>query len=198
MSMSLAEAPPEGLVRHRVSVEEFGRMVEAGAFPSGTRLELIQGELVDMSPMGVGHGFVVRELGRKLTLRLQERAVVSIQSSLQCGDWSMPEPDLAIVRGPGDRYRHRHPSAADTILVIEVAESSLRIDERIKVPLYAQAGVPEVWLVDLPHRRVHVFTDPAGDRYGKRTTCTSKDTLRLAAFPDVEIAVRDLDLDGSR
>jgi Uma2 family endonuclease len=179
-----------------VSVEEFGRMVEGGAFPSGTRLELILGELVDMSPIGVGHGFVVRCLQLELTEQLQRRAVVSTQSSLQCGEWSMPEPDLAVVRGPGVRYRHRHPSAADTLLVIEVAESSLRVDESVKVPLYASAGVPEVWLVDIPHRRVHVFTDPAGDRYGKRTTCTSKNTLSLAAFPDVEIAVSDLDLDG--
>lgn len=198
MSMILAEAPPDAPHFYRLSVREFDRMVEAGAFRLDARVELVNGELVEMSPIGVGHAYVVRELDRVLGRQLEGRAVVSVQSPLLCSDVSQPQPDLAIVRWPADRYLDRHPNAEDVLLVVEVADSSLRYDEHEKVPMYARAGVPEVWLVDMPHHRVHVFTDPVADGYGQRAARTSKDILNPAAFPDVEIVVSDLYLGRKR
>jgi Uma2 family endonuclease len=191
MSLLLTEAPTEEPV-YRVSVDQFDRMVEAGVFPPESRVELINGVLVEMSPIGVGHGFVVLKLDRLLQHHLYDRAVIGVQGSFRCGDLSEPEPDLIVVRGPDERYSKRHPRADDALLVIEVADSSLRYDQKVKVPLYGGLGVPEVWVVDLPHWRVHVYTDPKDHGYATKTVRTSEDVLVPTAFPDVEIAVSEL------
>jgi Uma2 family endonuclease len=181
-----------------VTVEEFGRMVDAGAFEPDARVELVDGELVAMSPIGVGHAHVVSELARLLGPPLQDRAVIRVQCPLQCGDVSQPQPDIAVLRWPPDTYSVRHPNADDALLVVEVADSSLRYDENVKVPLYASAGVREVWLADLPNRRIHVFTDPEKGVYTRRSVRRVDDVLRLVEFPEVKIVLADLRLDRVR
>lgn len=199
MPVLLTEAPTTDPHRYRVSVEQFDRMVEGGAFPPDARVELFNGELVEMSPIGPPHDFLVTELGtaiiRRLDHALEGRAVVRIQCSLRCGEMSQLQPDITVLQGPGTRYIDRHPVTGDTLLVVEVADSSLRYDLEAKVPLYGSLGIPEAWVVDIPHRRIHVHTEPEASGYGVATRLASGDTLVPTRLPDVKIAVGDLQLD---
>jgi Uma2 family endonuclease len=201
MSVALTEAPPETTAppevaaRYRVSVKEFDRMVDGGVFHPEARVELVDGELVKMSPIGVGHAQLVRELHRLLGRQLEGRAVVSVQCPLQCGDASQPQPDIALVRWPPDHYADRHPNAGDALLLVEVADSSLQYDLNVKVPLYASVGVPEVWLVDLPNGEVRVFTDLEEDVYVEHSLWKAEEVLRPVDLLDVEISLADLRLE---
>ncbi|WP_298629065.1 Uma2 family endonuclease [uncultured Thermus sp.] len=157
------------MTRHRISLEEFHRMVEAGVFPEDLRLELVEGELVEMSPIGPKHAFVVRRLTALLAPLVQlGKALLSVQNPLVVGGSEL-YPDLVLLPPQGDSP-HRHPLGQEVLLLVEVAEASLDYDLNVKTPLYAQAGVPEVWVVDLAHRRVHVFRDPRGGGYQERHT----------------------------
>lgn len=195
MSMLLTEAPTEDPPLYRVSVDEFQRMAEFGVFPPEARVELVNGVLVEMSPLGPGHNNVIVRLNRLLVAQLVDRAVISVQGPLEGGEVSQLQPDVAVLQWPDDRYDTRCPRPDDALLVVEVADSSLRYDQKVKVPLYGRLGVPETWVVDLPRRRVHVYADPKHDGYGTTTTRMARDVLVPTAFPDVEIAVRDLGLD---
>ncbi|WP_114312647.1 Uma2 family endonuclease [Thermus caldifontis] len=155
------------MTRHRISLEEFHRMVEAGVFPEDLRLELVEGELLEMSPIGPKHAYVVRRLTSLLAPLAQEnKALLSVQNPLVVGNSEL-YPDLVLLPPQGDSP-HRHPLGQEVLLVVEVAEASLDYDLNIKSSLYAQAGVPEVWVVDLVHRKVHVFRKPRGGRYQER------------------------------
>jgi Uma2 family endonuclease len=194
MSVLLSEVPTGEPGRYRLSVREYDRMAKAGVFHPDARIELINGEIVTMTPIGDGHDYVVTRLEQLLHRHLDGRAVVRTQGPLLCGEWSEPEPDLAVVRGPLERYQGR-PTASDALLVVEVANSSLQRDQHDKVPLYGRLEVPEVWVVDLPHGRVRVYTEPKDDGYATRAVLTPSDTLVPTAFPDVEIPVDVLRLD---
>lgn len=134
-------------------------MGEAGLF-SDERVELLDGEIVTMSPKLSPHAFTVTQLNYLLVLRLGSSAVVRIQDPIVLDDWSEPEPDVAMCELVPDRYRHAHPQADQVLLVIEAAESSLAYDRTRKARAYAVAGIPEYWIVNLVDRRVEVLTDP--------------------------------------
>jgi Uma2 family endonuclease len=170
----------------RWSRAEYERMVEVGLLGEDDRVELIAGVLVQMSPIGTKHASTVSELLELLVVALRRRAQLRAQSPLAADDSSEPEPDLAVV-ARGD-YTHEHPRAA--LLVIEVADSSLRID-RIKAAVYAQAAVPEYWIVNLVDGTVEVYTQPRGAQYGSMRTLQRGESLTLLAFPDVTLAVDD-------
>jgi Uma2 family endonuclease len=195
MSMLLTEAPTEGPPLYRMTVSQLDQMVEAGVFPDEARVELINGVLVEMSPAGDGHVAVVAKLHYELGKRLDGRAAVFDQSSFECGHRSLPEPDLVIAPWPYERYYQRRPNATDALVVVEVADSSLRFDRTVKARLYGGHGIPELWIVDLPHRRVHVHTAPNPDGYATVTTLTPDDTIVPTTLPDVEIPVSELRLD---
>jgi Uma2 family endonuclease len=202
MSVLLTEAPTDEPEPYRVSVDQFLRMDKAGAFHPEDRVELVNGVLVKMSPIGLGHARAVRRLTNAFARHLGDRAIVSCQNPLHCNDESLPQPDIVIIQGPESRYDKRHPGAGDALVVVEVADSSLRFDQKVKVPLCARVGIPEAWVIDLRHQRVHVYTDPVPDgakrgRYVVTTVLTSTDTLVPTAFPDVKIPIGDLGL-GSR
>jgi len=158
----MATPPVAAPSRHLISVDAFTRMGETGILGSADRVELIDGEIIDMSPIGVLHAAIVARLASTLSQRLGEQAVVWCQNPLRLGDLSAPEPDIAVLRARGDYYTTAHPTPADVLLVIEVAESSLEYDLRTKVPLYARHGIPEVWVIDAATRRTRVFRHSAG------------------------------------
>jgi len=166
---------------------EYDRLVELGAFDD-ERLELLAGVLVTMSPQGAEHVEVTACLMERLVLALAGRARVRPQLPLSLSDHSEPEPDLAVVQ-LGD-YSHVHPASA--LLIVEVADASLRMDRDLKAELYAAAGIPEYWLVDLVGRVVHVYRAAVGRRYTEVSSHAPGATLRPTAFPDVTIAVRSL------
>ena len=163
---------------------EYDQLVALGAFQD-ERIELLDGALVAMSPIGPPHSSAVQKLTEWFVLALRERASVRCQMSLAAGDLSEPEPDLAIVsRG---EYDTAHPAQAH--LIIEVAESSLATDRGRKLRLYASCGVPEYWVVNLADRCIEVYTDPVGATYEKMHIFTGGQTIRLRAFPDLELPV---------
>lgn len=165
---------------------EYDRLVEDGAFED-ERLELLKGWIVLVSPQGARHATVIRTLNKLLTLALSDRADVQVQSPLAVSDDSEPEPDLAVIE-MGD-YLAEHPATAH--LVIEVAVTSQAKDRGIKAGLYAAAGVPEHWLVDLEENRVEVFTEPAGEAYQRQEIRQPGDAITLQRHPDLTVSVSD-------
>lgn len=178
--------------RHPVSVQEFLRMGEAAVFAPEARLELIEGEILEMAPIGSAHASVVAALARVLSRAVGDRAIVWVQNPIVLGAISMPQPDLALLKPSADGYYHAHPTRADTLLVIEVSDSTLSFDLRGKVPLYARAGVPEVWVVDIVERAVHAHRDPTSGGYLKSLTATAGEDVASLLLPEARIAVSDL------
>ena len=141
-------------------------MCEAGVFREDDRLELIEGEIIEMSPIGKRHAAVVRRLINLLTRQLgEDEALVDAQDPVVLGDTSEPQPDLALLRPSPDFYAGEHPRAEDILLLIEVADTSLAYDREVKVPTYARHGVLEVWVADLGGAGVEVYRQPAADGY---------------------------------
>jgi len=174
----------------RLSRVEYDRMVELGMFEDEP-VELLRGLLVIMSPQGEPHMDLTAWLGRRLTLALGEAFLVRQHSPYAASDDSEPEPDLLVIRDE-DR-RRADPSIA--LLLVEVASSSLRRDRRVKAPIYAEAGVPEYWIVDVAGAAIEVLTDPVGGAYRSSNRLTRGDVLRPIRLPGVEIAVSDLPWD---
>lgn len=162
-------------------------MVEDGLFRD-ERVELLQGVLVEMSPQGTRHAATLQRLNTKLVPPLVGRADVRVQLPLAVSAESLPEPDVAVVAS-GD-YDRAHPTTA--FLVVEVAESSLNKDRLVKAALYAGAAIQEYWIVDLPAGMIEVHTEPVSGRYTRQTPVRLGATIRLQAFPDVELQIADI------
>lgn len=177
-------------VRHRLDVDRYDRMAEAGIFDRDERIELIDGALIDMAPIGQGHEGAVNALTEALFLAFAGRAIVSPQNSLRLDRLNVPQPDFAVLRRRADFYATGdRPGPADVLLLVEVADSSLRYDRTVKLPLYARAGVPEYWIVDLPGRVVEAYRSPAGDRFTEQATHRAGDRIALAAMPAIVVGL---------
>jgi Uma2 family endonuclease len=146
-------------------VADYDRMGEVGLFSPSERVELIEGEIVDMAPIGCEHAGTVNYLTGLLGAALAGRAIVATQNPVVLGLHSEPQPDIALLCPRADFYRGSHPRPEDVLLVVEVADTTLRYDREIKVPLYARHGIPEVWIVDLQGRALNVFREPATEGY---------------------------------
>jgi len=147
--------------RHRYTVEDYERMGAAGILGEDDRVELIEGEIIDMPPIGSPHGGSVNRIAQKLTLAVGDRAIVAVQNPIRLDDFSEPQPDIALLKPREDFYAARHPTPDDVLMLIEVAETSIRYDRDKKLPLYARAGIPEVWLVDIKAGRITRYRDPS-------------------------------------
>jgi Uma2 family endonuclease len=177
--------------RHRLTVDGYYRMAEAGILPPGQRTELIDGEVIDMAPIGTRHAAMVARLGRLLEKAAGTRFQLRSQSPLRLGDCSEPEPDLLLVAARDDFYADAHPTPADVKLLIEVADTTLRYDTQIKLPLYARHGVPEVWVFDLEAHRLHRWRQPQGEAYLLADSFERGTTMTLAVALELT-----LDLSG--
>jgi Uma2 family endonuclease len=148
--MNAMSIPVSGVPRpHRLTADDYHRMGEAGILRPDARVELIDGEIIDMAPIGSRHAAAVEQLSRILQQAVGERALVRHQNPVRLGTYSEPQPDISLVRARADFYRAEHPSAADVFLIVEISDTSLSFDRTVKVSLYARHGVPEVWIVDL-------------------------------------------------
>lgn len=174
------------LSHHRFDVDEYQRMHEAGILTEQDRVELLDGEIVEMHAIGSRHFAAVLQLSELLIPPLIGRALVSVQAAVHLTRFSMPEPDLAVLRPRDDRYAGGLPEAADLLLIIEVADSSLRKDRTAKMPLYAMARIPELWIVDLTANAVDVHREPRGNRYASVTHRTDGSIAPLA-FPELQL-----------
>jgi Uma2 family endonuclease len=180
-------AEPSSATGSTRSGVEYEQLVALGAFQD-ERIELLEGALVAMSPIGTLHNSTVQKLNRLLVLALEGRAAVRCQSSFAALEFSEPEPDFAVV--PPGEYDTDHPSEA--YLIIEVAESSLPMDRGKKLRLYASCGIPEYWVVSLPERCIEVYTEPSPGAYAQVERHERGQSIRLLAFPEIAFAVSDV------
>jgi Uma2 family endonuclease len=184
-------AVPEHAAPYRFSVEDYYRMGEVGILDPDDRVELIRGEVVWMTPIGPSHASSVSLLNRLLIESVGSRGYLSPQNPVVILPDSVPQPDLALAHARDHNYREVHPTPADLILLVEVADTSLKKDKLLKLPLYADSGVPEVWIVDVNRRVVEVYRDPVDDRYRDAREYGRDDAIALVELPDVTIPVAD-------
>lgn len=180
------------LKRRRFTVQEYHQMAQAGILGEDDRVELIEGEIVEMTPIGRRHASCVARLVHRFGRELRDAAVIWPQNPVRLGEDSEPEPDLALLRPRADFYASGHPGPEDVLLLVEVADSSADPDRRVKVPLYARSGIQEVWLVDLEQETVTIYRDPAPDGYRTAQVVRRGDELAPAAFPHVTLKAADL------
>jgi Uma2 family endonuclease len=155
--------------RHRISVDDYYRMSEVGLLACDARVELIDGEVFDMVPIGSGHAAVVNALSRLLFSAVGSRATLTVQQPVRLDRSSEPQPDLALLKPRADFYYAAHPGPADVLLLIEVCDATLRYDREVKLPLYARHAIPEVWLLDLQGRVLQRSRAPVDGRYTDAT-----------------------------
>ncbi|MBK7871303.1 MAG: Uma2 family endonuclease [Saprospiraceae bacterium] len=180
------------LPKRLFTVEDFYKMLESGILNEDDRVELINGEIVEMSPIGSKHAACVKRLNELLKDLLGKSVIISVQDPIRINEFSEPEPDIAIVRRRADFYADSHPEPQDVLLLIEVADSSFPIDRKVKVPLYAEAGIPEVWIVDLIQEKMLVFRLPKGKKYQEEQKLSASDALTIPAASNPSIAVADI------
>ena len=180
----MATLPLAAPTRHLISVDAFHRMGDAGILRPEDRVELIDGEIIDMSPIGALHAAIVARVATLFSQKLGAAAIVWCQNPLRLDDVSEPEPDIAILRPRADFYTTAHPGPDDVMLVIEVADTSLAYDLGVKVPLYARHGIPEAWVIDAATRRTRVFRRPAGGGYTAATSAEPHEPLSCDGVVD--------------
>jgi Uma2 family endonuclease len=178
--------------RHAISAQEYLRMAEAGVFAPDARLELIEGEIVEMAAIGSRHAGAVKTLNRLLVQRAGNLAVVSVQDPVVLANRSVPQPDLALLKPRNDDYSSSHPGVADVLLAIEVSDTTLAFDLGTKVPLYARSGIPELWVVDLEGRTIRIYREPAASGYQSAFSIGQEDSVECVAVPQVCIGAREL------
>jgi Uma2 family endonuclease len=178
--------------RRLFTVQEYDRMGEVGLLGEKERVELIGGEVIAMTPIGSPHAGTVKRLNRILSAALGDRGLLGVQDPLWLSELSEPEPDVTVLRPREDFYTTGHPRPRDVLLLIELADTTEGFDREVKRPLYAAAGVPEVWVIDLPSKVVDVALDPAPDGYRDVQRVGRDGVLSPRAFPDLRIAVADL------
>lgn len=189
MQIAVAAPPVERFERFRLSRDRYHQMIASGVFGEDERIELIEGELVTMSPIGAEHSGLVKKLAELLFGLLNKRALISIQDPIQLDNFSEPEPDLALLQPRSDYYMRSLPTPADVLLVIEVADSSLAYDRTVKMPLYAQAGIAEAWIINLIDRWIEVYRDPSPAGYTTMLKILPGRAIAPQAFADVIVAV---------
>lgn len=180
------------LLRRTFTVDDYHRMVRAGILTEDDRVELLEGEIVEMVPIGSRHQACVDRLNELLARRAAEQAILRVQGPIVLGERSEPQPDLILLRRRPDFYATSHPRPQHVLLVIEVAETSADYDRQVKMPLYARAGVPEVWLVDLEGQAVEVYRKPAGGTYEDMRRLQAPHRLSVEALPRAEVAIEEI------
>jgi Uma2 family endonuclease len=180
--MSASLTPHEYLF----TVDEYYRMLDAGIFTEDDRVELIEGKIITMSPIGSRHAGSVNKLAARLTSQLGSAAVVAVQNPIHLSDQSEPQPDIAVLRPRDDFYSASHPEAADIFLLIEVGDTSTLFDRNVKIPLYLNAGIAEAWLVDLSNNVVQIHTS------SQVTSFAPGQTVQSTVLPDLRIPAADI------
>jgi Uma2 family endonuclease len=184
------ETRRQQLTRWRFTVQDYHRMGEAGIIHEDDRVELIDGELVEMTAIGTRHFSCVNRLNRLLVMNVGDEAIVSVQNPVRLNEYNEPQPDLAVIR-PRD-YRESLPEPDDVLLLIEVSDTTLAYDRGVKLPLYARAGIREGWIVDLAGETIGRHTDPSGDGYRRADRLPRGQTLESISLPDLTPSVDEV------
>ncbi|WP_246828927.1 Uma2 family endonuclease [Synechococcus sp. PCC 7502] len=180
------------LVRHKFTVEQYHQMAANGILSQSDRLELINGEIIEISPIGMLHASCVRRIINLLAAKLGDLAIIDAQNPVKLNNSSEPQPDIALLRKHDHFYATAHPQPQDIFLLIEVADTTISTDRTIKVPLYASSGVIELWLVDLNYQIIEVYAEPIGDHYRYIKQFKAGQTIYLKSFPRIDIEVNQI------
>src|SRR5688500_6004016 len=180
------------ITRKRFTIDEYHRMAEAGILHEDDRVELIDGEIVEMSPIGKHHAACVKRLIALLTEQIGRRAIVGAQDPVQLSDSSEPQPDITVLKFRDDYYEEQPPTPEDILLIIEVADSSLDFDRLVKLPRYARGGVPEVWIVNLAGGVIEVYREPVAGEYRETLQAVRGDVLVLPGVAAAQVRVEDV------
>ena len=177
-------------VRHKLTVNDYHKIAEAGILTEDDRVELIEGELIDMAPIGSSHADYVDRLAELLFSQIGGKFRVRIQNPVQLDDYSEPEPDIVIAKNRS--YREAHPGPQDILLLIEVADSTLKYDRDIKIPLYARCGIPEVWLIDVQNKRLEIHRQPSQEGYRQILLPASSESVSPLLVAGIGIRIAKL------
>lgn len=175
-----------------LSVHDYHHMVEAGVLAPDERVELIAGQLYKMAAKGTAHSAAVTRIERVLKARLGDRVLLRFQDPIQLGDYSEPEPDVAVVTVDPLDYEDHHPTPSGVYLLIEVADTTLKRDRELKAPAYAQSGIQDYWILDVNQRQLYVFRSPNATGYASEVVLSEADAISPLVFSDCRIMVRDL------
>jgi Uma2 family endonuclease len=174
------------------TVDEYHRMAEAGIFEPSERVELLEGKIIWMIAKGTAHSSAVGRTNKLLQNRLGNQAWIAVQDPVKLNERSEPEPDIAVVKIDPLDYADHHPTPAEIYLIIEVADSSLKLDTEIKAKAYSQAGIKDYWVLDVVKRELVVFRNPTTEGYQNRETITEHQNISPLDFPDLEIVVSQM------
>lgn len=180
------------VLRRLFSVDEFHQMAEAGVFREDDRLELLDGEIVQTTPIKSQHAGCVNYLSDTFWRKCPGTAIVSVQNALVLDDRTEFYPDVALLVRRPDFYRESHPRPSDVLLVVEVSDTTLSYDRQVKLPRYARAGIPEVWIIDLVGRAIDMYRQPAGGEYHEQRHVGPGESLTIPGSRDQQIAVSDV------
>ncbi len=175
------------LQRKLFSVAEYYQLAQVGILNESDRVELINGEIIKMSPINSPHGGMVNRLTRILYKMLDDQLMITVQNPISLDNYSEPEPDLVVAKFDSDDYAKKHPCPADVLLIIEVSDSTLEKDRSVKSPLYAKAGIKEYWIVDLVNKKIEIYREPVEDEYHFKQIISKKDQIVTADFKDLNI-----------
>ena len=189
---TMATMPAPAITKRRFSVREYDLMVDVGILSPRDRVELIDGEIVQMAAMGSYHAGCVLYLSTAFSQMLGQRAFVNVQSPVRLSERSEPEPDVALLRPRADFYRDAHPRPADVMLIVEVSHSTVEYDRDVKTPLYAEAGIPEIWLVNLDEDFIDGLSDPDGAGYRTARRYVRGERIAPALLPDAALEVSEI------
>ena len=193
MIMDLVEETTQvEMKRRRFTVADFLRLAEIGFLADDERVELIRGEIIEMSSISEGHASTVMRLVSLLSRMFGQRALLSVQNPVQLDDATLPQPDVALLRPRDDFYGQRHPGPEDTLLLIEVSDTTLTYDRRVKTALYSAAGVMEYWIINLQKRQIEVYREPQSEGYRTMTRYAPGETLSPLAFPEVQLDITEI------
>ena len=175
------------IARRHFNITEYYRMAAAGVLSEDDRVELIEGEIIEMSPIGSRHAACVGRLTELLGRLAGDRAIVWVQNPVQINEYSEPLPDVALLKRRNDFYAQGNPQPADVLLIIEVADTSVEYDHEVKIPLYAGASIPEVWLVNLPKDTIEIYTQPHDGAYREIRLVKRGESLVAQTIPNLVI-----------
>jgi Uma2 family endonuclease len=178
--------------RYRFSLDDYHSMVEAGVLKADQRVELIEGEVVEMSPIGKLHASCVKRLNALLAARLNQQAIIGIQDPVQTGSFSEPQPDVGLLKYREDFYAARHPRPKDILLVIEVADRTIDYDREVKIPLYARAKIAQAVIANLSPGVVEVYTKPLRGTYTQAKELKGGQALKLQKLPELALTVDEI------
>ena len=183
---------PVEVTKKLFTVDEYYRMAETGILGPEDRVELIDGEIIQMSPIGNSHLARVNRANDVFTAAFRGRAVVSVQNPLRLNNYTEPEPDIVLLKPRQDFYEAKRPDAESALLVIEVSDTSLEFDREVKLARYAVSGVPEVWIENLEDGELLVYRDPVGKQYITALTLHAGDSVSVLAFPETQFKIEDV------